>query len=68
MPKQKRVAEDYDSDDGFVEDAPKSKKNKTGGAKTSVSLDMKKDEDGNAFWDVRWRPARSASLLTDAAT
>lgn len=48
---RKRVseAEDYDSDGGFVEDAPKSKKIKTAKA---ASKDLHKDDEGNPFWEV----------------
>ena len=47
---RKRVSEEYDSDDGFVEDAaPKAKKQKkiaTGETQT--------DDDGNEYWEVRY--------------
>ncbi|KAF2770444.1 hypothetical protein EJ03DRAFT_350516 [Teratosphaeria nubilosa] len=56
MPKR---AQDYESDGGFVEDAPKNKKPKSGGnqlkmseGKTQVSTQMQKDEDGNEFWEL----------------
>ena len=49
---RKRAAEteEYGSDGGFVEDAPKSKRSKT--SKASPSKDTKKDDDGNDFWEV----------------
>ena len=57
MPKEasrkRAAAEDYDSDGGFVEDAPKSKKSKGATAKPSVDMEMKKDDDNNEYWDVR---------------
>ncbi|CAD0107523.1 unnamed protein product [Aureobasidium uvarum] len=45
---KKRVtkADDYDSDGGFVEDAPQSKR-----AKTAISKDKQVDEDGNPYWE-----------------
>lgn len=57
MPKQansrKRVAsENYESDDGFVEDAPKSKKSKKSSAKAELDLSMQKDDEGNEYWEV----------------
>jgi len=57
---QKRAAsvEDYDSDGGFVEDAPKSKRAKT--SKAPPSQDLHKDDDDNEFWEVRWH-VRSGS-------
>jgi len=58
---QKRAAdvEDYDSDGGFVEDAPKSKRAKP--SKAPPSQDLHKDDDGNEFWEVRWYARTSAS-------
>lgn len=50
--KRALAAEDYDSDGGFVEDAPKSKKSKNGVAKASVNYEMQKDDDGNEYWEV----------------
>jgi hypothetical protein len=50
-PKSKKrasKADDYDSDGGFVEDAPQSKR-----AKTAISKDKQEDEDGNPYWEVR---------------
>ncbi|KAF2724346.1 PC4-domain-containing protein [Polychaeton citri CBS 116435] len=49
MPKgstKKRVADDYESDDGFVEDAPKSKKTK------NVSGGGQVDDEGNPYWEL----------------
>lgn len=50
MPKRsnKHVGDDYESDDGFVEDAPKSKKQKK-----ELSSGMQRDDDGNEYWEVR---------------
>lgn len=50
--RKRAAAEQYDSDDGFVEDAPKSKKSKSGSAKASGNLEMQKDSDGNPYWEV----------------
>ena len=57
MPPKKRsaaAAEDYDSDNGFVEDAPKSKRSKvlkegegSGGGEGGT-----KGKDGEVFWEV----------------
>ncbi|KAK6006658.1 hypothetical protein QM012_005666 [Aureobasidium pullulans] len=46
---KKRVskADDYDSDGGFVEDAPKSKR-----TKTAISKDKQVDDDGNPYWEL----------------
>ena len=41
---------DYESDDGFVEDAPKSKKSKKGDFKANSQLQT--DDEGNEFWEV----------------
>ena len=48
--KRASKADDYNSDDGFVEDAPKSNKR----AKTSqpISKDKQLDDDGNPYWEV----------------
>lgn len=53
MPKR----QDYESDDGFVEDAPKSKKARSGGnelkkieGKAQVSTEMQKDDEGSEYW------------------
>lgn len=46
--------ETYESDDGFVEDAPKSKKLKT--EPKPRNAHMQKDEEGNEFWEVRSQP------------
>lgn len=45
--KRASKADDYDSDDGFVEDAPKSKR-----TKTAISKDKQVDDDGNPYWEV----------------
>lgn len=59
-PKSRKYVEEYDSDGGFIEDAPKSKKVKTEpkqrtepNQKKVVSQDVQKDEDGNEYWEVR---------------
>ncbi len=51
MPPRKRSAEveEYDSDDGFVEDAPKSKRSKVSKEGPGVE---KKGKDGEVFWEV----------------
>ncbi|KAH0285784.1 PC4-domain-containing protein, partial [Aureobasidium sp. EXF-3399] len=49
-PKSKKrasKADDYDSDGGFVEDAPQSKR-----AKTAISKDKQVDDDGNPYWEL----------------
>lgn len=49
-PKSKKrasKADDYGSDGGFVEDAPKSKR-----TKTAISKDKQVDDDGNPYWEV----------------
>jgi len=49
-PKSKKrasKADDYDSDGGFVEAAPQSKR-----AKTAISKDKQVDDDGNPYWEV----------------
>jgi hypothetical protein len=46
--KRANKADDYDSDGGFVEDAPQSNKR----AKTAISKDKQEDEDGNPYWEV----------------
>ncbi|THW93585.1 PC4-domain-containing protein [Aureobasidium pullulans] len=48
--KRASKAEEYNSDDGFVEDAPKSNKR----AKTSqpISKDKQLDDDGNPYWEL----------------
>ena len=49
----RKRAEDYDSDDGFVEDAPKSKKQKgEAQQKKTVSGETQTDDDGNPYWEV----------------
>ena len=60
-PRDDRVASDasdaYESDDGFVEDAPKNKKAKSSGnqlkqteGKATVSTEMHQDDEGNEYW------------------
>lgn len=44
----KHVKDDYESDDGFVEDAPKSKKQKK-----ELNTGIQKDDEGNEYWEVR---------------
>ncbi|KAI5195924.1 hypothetical protein AUEXF2481DRAFT_25517 [Aureobasidium subglaciale EXF-2481] len=51
-PKSKKrasKADDYDSDGGFVEDAPQSKRAKKG---QPISKDKQVDEDGNPYWEL----------------
>lgn len=58
-PKSKKrasKADDYDSDGGFVEDAPKSKK-----AKTAISKNKQVDDDGNPYWEVSF--SKQSSLM-----
>ena len=67
MPRQKRpsatAAEDYDSDNGFVEDVPKSKKAKVSKTKNGKAAggeaaagggvgEKVKGKDGEVFWEV----------------
>lgn len=50
-PKSRKYVEEYDSDNGFVEDAPKSKKQKSEPKqKKTVSTEVQTDDDGNEFW------------------
>jgi hypothetical protein len=58
----KRAQEEYEADDGFVEDAPQSKKSKKGAVKKTEpksppSTGMLKDKDGNEYWVVCSLPA-----------
>lgn len=50
---RKRAVEvdEYNSDGGFVEDAPKSKRAKSDN-KAPLSEGLQKDNDGNQFWEV----------------
>lgn len=55
---RKRTAETYSSDDGFVEDAPSSKKSrntseKKRGSQTDGPLTMHKTKVGEPYWEVR---------------
>ena len=56
MPKKRPASpETYDSDNGFVEDAPKSKKSKTkngASASSGSGASTGKDGDGGVFWEV----------------
>ncbi|KAK3061064.1 hypothetical protein LTR53_019895, partial [Teratosphaeriaceae sp. CCFEE 6253] len=51
----KRTKEQYENDDGFVEDAPRSKKAKGTGAnegkKATISTEMQTDDEGNEYWE-----------------
>lgn len=49
-PLARKHAEDYESDDGFVEDAPKSKKIKTEVKPRNTT--MQQDDEGNEYWEV----------------
>ena len=62
-PKSRKHVEEYDSDDGFVEDAPKSKKQKV---KKEVGSDVQKDDDGNEYWEVRTTIERWQPIEVDA--
>lgn len=42
--------QDYESDDGFVEDAPKSKNPRK--EPKQVNSAVQKDDDGNEYWEV----------------
>jgi hypothetical protein len=47
-PRSRKFVSEYDSDDGFVEDAaPKAKKQKK-----IVTGEMQKDDEGNEYWEV----------------
>lgn len=46
---KRQQADDYESDGGFVEDAPRSKKAKVG---RPVINEMQTDDEGNEFWEV----------------
>ena len=53
-PKSRKHVEEYDSDNGFVEDAPKSKKQKSEPKeKKAVRHAVQKDDEGNEYWEVR---------------
>ena len=57
---RKRAAEEeYDSDGGFIEDAPKSKKSKA--TTQAVNLELQQDDEGNSYWQVRFM--RKASTM-----
>lgn len=56
MPKR-AAAETYDSDGGFVEDAPKSKKSKAksdfkNASTVGGAAQMQKDSEGGVFWEL----------------
>ena len=68
MPKplSRKYVEDYDSDDGFVEDAPKSKKRKA--EQKPRNADVRRDEDGSTYWEVSdSETAITNSTLTEVA-
>ena len=52
----KRAQEQHENDDGFVEDAPRTKKAKNAGANTSkkaaISPLIRVDDEGNDYWEV----------------
>lgn len=50
-PLSRKYVEDYESDGGFVEDAPKNKKRKS--EPKQRNSDMQKDDEGNEYWEVR---------------
>ncbi|EMC95672.1 hypothetical protein BAUCODRAFT_498768 [Baudoinia panamericana UAMH 10762] len=63
----KRSQEDYEDDGGFVEDAPKSKKQKdrndNGAAETTLNSGTQIDEDGNEYWELsRGRNTRRVGI------
>lgn len=47
MAKRQHDKDNYESDNGFVEDAPKSKKQKK-----LLSSEVQKDDEGNEYWEV----------------
>lgn len=53
-PLSRKYVDDYESDDGFVEDAPKSKKPRKNEpkAKKELAQGVQKDDDGNPFWEI----------------
>ena len=50
-PLSRKYVEDYESDGGFVEDAPKSKKQKSEPKQTKTGVHI--DDEGNEYWEVR---------------
>ncbi|KAK0335705.1 hypothetical protein LTR91_020064 [Friedmanniomyces endolithicus] len=52
----KRAQEQHENDDGFVEDAPQSKKAKNAGAnpskKSAISPLIQVDDEGNDYWEL----------------
>ncbi|KAK0937890.1 hypothetical protein LTR29_010565 [Friedmanniomyces endolithicus] len=52
----KRAQEEYENDDGFVEDAPQTKKTKNAGAnkgkKATTNPSIQVDDEGNDYWEV----------------
>ena len=59
MPKRPPDADTYDSDNGFVEDAPKSKKAKAGKSgklekKAPLTNSSTKGKKGDSLWEVRY--------------
>jgi len=65
MPKRQQ----YESDGGFVDDAPKTKKAKSGGnelkkteGKATVSTEMQTDDEGNEYWEVS-KPLSSRRVI-----
>ena len=57
-PLSRKHVEEYDSDGGFVEDAPKSKKQKSEPKQTNTGVQT--DDDGNEYWEVRQAMHRRA--------
>jgi hypothetical protein len=52
-PLSRKHVEEYDSDDGFVEDAPASKRRKAEPkAKKELKSGVQKDDDGNEYWEL----------------
>lgn len=70
MPKRQQ----YEADDGFVEDVPQGKKRKSVGnemkqqaGKATVSTEMQNDDDGNEYWEVGTvcpKPIRTMLICT----
>lgn len=54
MSKRQHATADYESDGGFVADAPKSKKQKQN---KDVNTGAQRDDEGNDYWEVRMRPS-----------
>jgi hypothetical protein len=52
-PLSRKHVEEYDSDDGLVEDAPANKKRKSEPKpKKALAEGVQKDDDGNEYWEI----------------